>query len=72
MQKYSYLLHWICAGQRFEIRKINSVNPLDIIFNKVNGYFEETNGNKYSMLVPTNESKKQLKNIKNCGLKSEI
>ena len=25
--------------------KINSVNTLYLIFNKVNGYFEETNGN---------------------------
>ena len=41
---------------------INSVNPLYLIFNKVNGYFEETNGNKYLTLVPTNESKeKKLK-----------
>ena len=32
--------------------KINSVNPLYVIFNKVNGYFEETNGNIYLMLVP--------------------
>ena len=52
--------------------KINSGNPLYLIFNKLNGYFEETNGNKYLTLVPTNESKKKLKNIKNYGLKSEI
>ena len=26
--------------------KINSVSPLYLIFNKVNGYFEEINGNK--------------------------
>ena len=38
--------------------KINSVNPLYLIFHKVNEYFEEINGNKYLMLVPTNESKK--------------
>ena len=25
--------------------KINSVNPLYLIFSKVNGYFEEINGN---------------------------
>ena len=52
--------------------KINSVNPLYLTFNKVNGYFEKTNGNKYLTLVPTNESKEKiLKNIKNCGLKSQ-
>ena len=37
--------------------KINSINPLYVIFNKVNGYFEEINGNKFLTLVPTTESK---------------
>ena len=41
--------------------KINSVNPLYLILNKVNGYFEEINGNKYLTLVPTNESKEKIK-----------
>ena len=41
--------------------KFNSVNPLYLIFNKVNGYFEEINGNKYLTLVPTNESKEKIK-----------
>ena len=36
--------------------KINSVNPLYLIFSKVNGYFEEINENKYLTLVPTNRS----------------
>ena len=38
--------------------KINSVDPLYLIFNKANRYFEEINGNKYSTLVPGNETKK--------------
>ena len=37
--------------------KINTVNHLYLIINKVNGNFEEINKNKYSALVPTNESK---------------
>ena len=37
--------------------KINSANPLYLIINKINGYFEEINGNKYLALVPINESK---------------
>ena len=37
--------------------KINSVNPLYLIFSKVNRYFEEINKNKYLTLVPTDESK---------------
>ena len=41
----------------FKYQKTDSVNPLYLIFNKVNGYSEETNGNKCLMLVPTNESK---------------
>ena len=38
--------------------KINSVNPLYLIFSKVKGYFEEINRNKYLTLIPTKESKK--------------
>ena len=52
--------------------KINSVNPLYLIFSKVNGYFEEINRNKYLMLVPTNESKEIIKNMEKWGVKSEI
>ena len=37
------------------------INCLYFIFNKVNGCFEEINGNKYSTLVPTNESKEKNK-----------
>ena len=42
-------------------RKINSANPLQLIFSKVNGYFYEINGNKYLTLVPSNESKEKIK-----------
>ena len=41
--------------------KINGVNPLYLIFSKVNGYFEEINKNKYLTLVPNNESKEIIK-----------
>ena len=37
--------------------KIYNVNNFYLIFSRINGYFEEINGNKYLMLVPTNESK---------------
>ena len=40
--------------------KINSVNPLYLIFSKVNEYFEEINGNKYLTLAPTNKSKERI------------
>ena len=51
--------------------KILSVNPLYLIFNKVNGYFKEINGNKYLILVPNNKTKEILKDMKNYGVKSE-
>ena len=44
--------------------KINSVNPLYLIFNKVNGYFEETSGNNYLTLVPTNQTKEKIEKYK--------
>ena len=46
-----------------KLHKINSVNPLYLIINKVNGYIEENNGNKYLMLVPTGKSKDILKEV---------
>ena len=41
--------------------KIYSVNPLYLLFNKLNEYFEEINENKYLTLFPSNESKKRKK-----------
>ena len=41
--------------------KINRVNPLYLIFNKINGFFEEIDKNKYLTLIRTNEPKKNLK-----------
>ena len=41
--------------------KINSINPLYIIINEINGYIEESNGNKYSPLVSTDKNKDILK-----------
>ena len=40
--------------------KINSVNPLYLIIDKVDGYIEEKNGNKYLTLVSTDKNKKLL------------
>ena len=45
---------------------IYCVNPLYLIFNKIKGFFGEINGNEYLTLVPTNESKERIKNVKNC------
>ena len=41
--------------------------------NKVNGYFEEINKNKFLMLVSTNESNEKIKkHMKNCEVESII
>ena len=31
------------------------------MLNRINGYFEEINGNNYLTLVPTNESREKIK-----------
>ena len=36
------------------------VNSLYLNFRHVNGYFEEINGNKFLMLVPTNKRKEKI------------
>ena len=41
--------------------KINSVNLLYFIIDKTNEHCEESNGNKYLALVPTDGSKNTLK-----------
>ena len=63
-------LYWICENQKYV--KIYCVNPFYLIFRNLSGYFEEINKSKYLTLVPTNESKKIKKNMKNRGVKSEI
>ena len=40
--------------------KMYTVNLLYLIYGKVNGYFEEVNGNKDLTLVPTDESKEKI------------
>ena len=41
--------------------KIYSVNHLYLIIDKINGYIEESNGNKYLTLVSIDENKGTLK-----------
>ena len=40
-----------------------------LIFRYVNGYFGEINGNKYWTLVPTNESKENIKKYEELWIK---
>ena len=41
--------------------KINSVNPLYIIIDKIDGYIEESNRNKYLTFVSTDKNKDTFK-----------
>ena len=52
-------------------QKIDGVNPLYIIIDKINGYIEVSNGNKYLTLVSTDESK-IVKKYGELWVKSEI
>ena len=39
------------------------------MLNKMNGYFEEINGNQYLTLVPTNKNKEKIKNYEELWIK---
>ena len=54
--------------------KINSVNPLYLIIDKIEGHFEEKNGNKYLILDSTDKNKKVLIKYKKLwdGIKNSI
>ena len=41
--------------------KVDNVNPLYLIFSKVNGYCEEINKDKYLTVLTTNENEKIAK-----------
>ena len=57
------LIYYIGYVTIKEYIKIYSVNLLYLIFQYLNGYFEEIDGNKYLTLDPTNESKEKIKKI---------
>ena len=48
------------------------LKPLYLAINKISGYIQESNGNKYLTLVPADENKDILKNMRNYGAKSKI
>ena len=49
--------------------KIYSVNPLYLIFGKVNAYLEKINENKYLTLVCTNEREEKTKKCEELWIK---
>ena len=67
-----HLLHGSISIKKLKDVKFETVNPLYFIFSKMNGYFEDINKNKYLTLIPINEGKEIIKNMKNYGVKSEI
>ena len=58
---YHYLLHLYITIKNLSYVNINSVNPLYLITDKVDGYIEESNGSKYLMLVSIDKNKDTLK-----------
>ena len=52
--------------------KINSVNHLYLMINKVNGYVEKKNGSKYLIFDSADKNKKVLKNIMNFAAELKI
>ena len=40
--------------------KINRVNPIYLLINRMNGYFEEINGNKYLTLMKAKKKNKEI------------
>ena len=56
---------WYATVENLSSLKINSVNPLYLIINKIGGHKEGSNGNKYLTIVPTNKTKYMLKSMKN-------
>ena len=62
----SILVYYIGFATFKDLRyvKVNCLNPLYLIVNKIDGYFEEINRNKYLTLVPTNQNEDTLKKYK--------
>ena len=67
LDKKSYMDVSICYIEYITTKSINdyenitSVNPLYLIINDVDGYIEESNGNKYLSFGSTNKNKEVLK-----------
>ena len=51
---------------------VNSVNPLYLIINRIDGFFEEKEGDKYLNIVLTNRNTEVLKNMQKFGRELRI
>ena len=55
-----YYIGYITMKSISDYENINSANPLYFIADKVDGYIEESNGNKYLVFASTDENKEVL------------
>ena len=62
----SILVYYIGFATFKDLRyvKVNCLNPLYLIVNKIDGYFKEINRKIYLTLVPTNQNEDTLKKYK--------
>ena len=64
------LLHWLCH-KKTEYN-VNSVNPLYLIINRIDGFIEEKNGDKYLNTASTDRNSEVLKSIQKFGMELKI
>ena len=69
-----YYIGYVTVKKFVICNNINSINPLNLMIDKMIGYFEEKSGNKYLVLDDVNENKEVLKKYKEVweGVKKEI
>ena len=56
-----YYIRYITNKSINDYESIHSVNPLHFIVDEVDGYIEESNGNKYLVFASTDKRKEALK-----------
>ena len=62
-----YHIGYITKQSISDCGNINSVNPLYLIIGDVDGYIEESNGNKYLTFFSTDKNKKVLETYRAFG-----
>ena len=58
---YYVMLYYIILYYTDDYENINIVNPLYLIIGEIDGFIEESNGNKYLTFASTEENKEVLK-----------
>ena len=51
---------------------VNSVNPLYLMINRIDGFIEEKNGDKYLNIADTDRNSEVLKNMQKFGMELKI